>query len=362
MRKSGLVGLVSGLGLLLGAVESVSAQQVVYASKRPEGDTMNVDIYSSTIRSIREKRLTDNFYRDTKPNLSPDEKKIAYVSIRNGRENIFVMNSDGTEQKMLVKGSLSMHNEYRQLRWSPDSKKLVYVSKEHATMRHQWNTEAYVINTETMERNRLTHNKTRDGWPNWDPNGSWIYFEAERDWKINIYRIKPDGTGEERLTNVEGFVGKRPVVSPDGNTIIYETNRTSMSRGKSPTNLWMMDADGSNQRPLVEGAHSDVDAVFNSTGSAIAFSSDRFTERGKLDKNYEIMKINLDGSGLTRLTEREGSDTSPRWTGSAIFFLSDMKDINGKKQVMYMDETGGSLREVSLPGVASNQLSYYGIK
>ena len=67
----------------------------------------------------------------------------------------------------------------------------------------------------------------------------------------------------------------------------------------------------------------------------IAFSSDR-------DGNWEIYAINVDGSGLTRLTDQHGEDSSPRWSpdGQRILFQSDR---DGNHEIFLMNADGSAV-------------------
>jgi len=90
---------------------------------------------------------------------SPEQTKIVFSSERDGNEEIYVMNADGSEQKRLtnnpaVDGSSS---------WSPDGKKIAFESKRAG------NLEIYVMNIDGSELKRLTRNRANDMLPSWSP-------------------------------------------------------------------------------------------------------------------------------------------------------------------------------------------------
>jgi hypothetical protein len=97
-----------------------------------------------------------------------------------------------------------------------------------------------------------------DGWdwdPDWQPGGGRIVFQSKEGPHWEIFAVNPDGTGLAALTRpVTTLVDElpsnvSPVWSPDGQYVAYLSNRMDNNEA-GPWRVWVMNADGSNQRPL----------------------------------------------------------------------------------------------------------------
>src|SRR5713226_4674476 len=66
-------------------------------------------------------------------------------------------------------------------------------------------------------------------------DGKWIVFTSERNGPTNIYRIRPDGSGLEKLTDDDGF-DDQASLSPDDNQLAFVS-----TRGSGTTNIWILD-------------------------------------------------------------------------------------------------------------------------
>jgi TolB protein len=92
--------------------------------------------------------------------------------------------------------------------------------------------------------------------PAWSPAGDQIAFVARGD-NDEIYLINADGSDLRRLTTNTWEWDKHPSWSPDGKQIVFWSNRDSGRR-----QFWVMNADGSNQRPLLASTYNDWDPIW----------------------------------------------------------------------------------------------------
>lgn len=99
--------------------------------------------------------------------------------------------------------------------------------------------------------------KTSSYDPAWSPKGEWIAFVSNNSGNDEIYRVSPDGALVEQLTYNDWEWDKHPTWSPDSTQIVFFSNR-----GTSRRQLWVMNADGSNQRPLLTSEGEDWDPVW----------------------------------------------------------------------------------------------------
>jgi Tol biopolymer transport system component len=152
-----------------------------------------------------------------------------------------------------------------------------------------------------------------------------VAFTSARDGQFQIYVMDADGSNQTRLTNnPEGDYG--PAWSPDGTKLAY----TSRRGGKLEVRL--MNADGSGQTTLSHGGGDDLSPAWSPDGTRLALASNR-------DGNFEIYSTNVDGSGQTRLTNNAAGDFGPVWSpdGTKLAFVSDRDDGNAELYLMNAD-------------------------
>ncbi|MEJ7862325.1 MAG: Calx-beta domain-containing protein, partial [Pyrinomonadaceae bacterium] len=205
--------------------------------------------------------------------------KIAFTSVRDGNEEIYAMNADGSEQTRLTNNAAADGSPA----FSPDGSKIAFASDRDG------NAEIYVMNADGSGQTRLTNNAAGDVYPAFSPDGSKIAFSSSRDGNFEIYVMNADGSGQTRLTN-NAQTDYDPAFSPDGSKIAFTSARDGNDE------IYVMNADGSGQTRLTNNAQTDYQPAFSPDGSKIAFASAR--DGG----NAEIYVMNADGSGQTRLT------------------------------------------------------------
>ena len=140
----------------------------------------------------------------------------------NGRSAVYVLPSTGGKPRLVTpKFPSYLHG------WSPDGKWLVYTGgrkpADNPTAADKY--DIYKIAADgTGEEIRLTTSDGLSDGPEFSPNGQWIYFNSTRTGLMQLWRMKPDGTAQEQLTN-DGFNDWFPHVSPDGKWIVFISYR-----------------------------------------------------------------------------------------------------------------------------------------
>ena len=94
------------------------------------------------------------------------------------------------------------------------------------------------MNADGSGQRRLTRDARNSATPAWSPDGRKIAFEGGRDGTNGVYVVNADGSGQRRLARN----GRAPAWSPDGRTIAFF----------SDTKIYLMNADGSEHRPLTK--------------------------------------------------------------------------------------------------------------
>jgi len=119
--------------------------------------------------------------------------------------------------------------------FSPDGSRIAFVSLRDG------NAEIYVMNADGTGATRVTNDPQPDGRPAFTPDGQALVFHSARTaGKQQVWTVNLDGTGLTQLTR--DSVNSTPTVSPDGQTIAYVSTRNKDS------DIWLMARDGSNQR------------------------------------------------------------------------------------------------------------------
>jgi Tol biopolymer transport system component len=173
------------------------------------------------------------------------------------------------------------------------------------------NPEIYVMNPDGQNQRRLTNNPASDHSPLWSFDGKRIAFVSGRNWILgyDIYVMDANGRNQRRLTN-NRHKDFQPSWSPDGKRIAFISDRDGhVHEGWSTDEIYVMDADGSNQQRLTNHPNNDYSPSWSSDSKRIAFVSHR-------DGNGEIYMIDADGGNLQNLTNNPRSDVSPAWLNS----------------------------------------------
>lgn len=150
-----------------------------------------------------------------------------------------------------------------------------------------------------------------------------IYFRTTRDGNGNIYSMNADGSDQRPLTTMatdESY----PSVSRDGTRIVFTSNMTD---------VWIINADGSGLTNVTSDAAYDFAPKFSPDGKTIVYFSQN-------SSGYDIYTIPVTGGARTQLTTAEGNDDSPRFSpdGSKIIFRSN-RDGNYDLYIMNADGT-----------------------
>ena len=271
--------------LELGLSESsVRLSRIVFTSDRDGND----EIYVMNADGSSQTRLTENDVYDSYPSWSPDGSRIAFFSNRDDDDEIYVMNADGSGQINLTNNDVGDWN----LSWSPDGSRIAFTSERDG------NYEIYVMNADGSGQIRLTED-ANDWEPSWSPDGSRIAFFSERDGNYEIYVMNADGSGQIRLTDTD-HRDWDPSWSPDGSRITFVSERDGNPE------IYVMNADGSGQINLTNNDAGDWNLSWSPDGSRIAFHSYR-------DGNHDIYVMNPDGSGQTNLANNAAGDWDPDW-------------------------------------------------
>ena len=226
------------------------------------------------------------------PQLSPSGKQIAFVVDRadwkaNRRVgHIFRINIDGTNQVQLTFGERGESSP----RWSPDGKSIAFTARRDPDSANQ----IYVLYAEGGEARKITSHATATGNITWAPDGNSIYFtapdaksaeERERDrvqddvyaFEENNYKQRHLWTTDlegktKRLTDGTWSVGNYEL-SADGARIAMHRMPSPLLEFTDRSEVWLMNADGSNAKQLTTNMVPEGNAALSPDGSTVLFTS-----------------------------------------------------------------------------------------
>jgi Tol biopolymer transport system component len=217
--------------------------------------------------------------------------------------------------------------------WSPTGAQIAFESNRHGDWNSYNDSDIYVMNANGTKVHELTFSNAFDGDPAWGRSGK-IAFESLRTGKGDVWTISPNGTGEKNLTaNSTAFDGD-PSWSPDGTKIVFTSERDG------DREVYVMNADGSNQTRLTTSPGFDENPSWSPDGSQIAFDTNR-------DGNLEIYAMNADGSNQHRVTNHPAIDAIPSYLPDGrIVFVSE-RIAKGQRRLFVVGPNGGAVKQIT---------------
>ena len=225
------------------------------------------------------------------PSWSPDGKKVAYVSFEDRKPVIYV-HELATGRRIAISNQKGNNSAPA---WSPDGKKLaISLSKDG-------NTQIYSINADGTGLSRLTRGNTIDTEPQYSADGRFIYFTSDRGGNPQIYRMSSEGEqaeGAKRITYKQGFVTS-PRISPDGKYLVYIANIGGAFR------LYILNLATGDSQSLTDGS-SDESPSFAANGRYVLYSM-------KVGGKRVLAAVSVDGNSKQVLSIPGYDVRQPSW-------------------------------------------------
>ena len=284
---------------------------ILFVSTRDGND----EIYKMNADGTNQIRLTDNPATDGGPNASPDGRKIAFHSNRDGDYDIYTMNLDGSGLFQITNNpGVDVLPAF-----SPDGTKIAFQStrtdskdvESRAAFQQGNDFDIWTVLAGGSNPSQATNNPAFDYEPVWSPNGNFIMFTSDRDGNENLYGTSPNGTDIFQLTEdpADDFAGD---ISPDGTFIYWSSNRGDRY------NIWRAEwacSDSPSTCTLDANATSVTDRDAPISHPAVAPNGQMGVAEGQRTggSDFQIHFWDVTNPGAPRLLTTQATNHEPAW-------------------------------------------------
>ena len=190
----------------LTGIKGVFATKVAYVSAQNQGGDKLYRLVIADYDGENESVIMESTDPIMSPAWSPDSRRLAYVSFEGSKSSIQVQQLR-TGNRIAVSDEPGINGAPS---FSPDGRKLVITLGGI-----DGNLDIYTLDLASREKKRLTTHRAIDTEGTWSPDGETIYFTSDRSGGPQVYRVSANGGTPERVT-FEGSYNARPRLSPDG--------------------------------------------------------------------------------------------------------------------------------------------------
>lgn len=278
---------------------------------------------------------------------APDGKRLVFQSTRGDLkcDQIFTMNADGSDQKMVSTGKGRTTCGY----FLSDNKHIVYGSTHEAgdacppaadrSKGYVWavypSYDIFLATDAGKIEKKLTDAPGYDAEATVNWKTKKMVYTSMASGDLDLWTMKEDGSGKKQVTKSTGYDGGA-VMSRDGKKLVWRANHPGspdlMKRYKDllaenlttpmKMEIFVSDADGKNVKQVTNFGCASFAPTFTPDGKKILFSSNKHECDGR---KFELFLMNVDGSGLEQVTQFGGFTSFPEFSpdGKRLVFASD---------------------------------------
>ncbi|MBL8154514.1 MAG: PD40 domain-containing protein [Anaerolineae bacterium] len=252
-----------------------------------------------------------------RPDLSPDGSQVVY----SGWPGLYIYDLTTHTVQQITDAERDSHAV-----WSPDGRSIIFVNSR------DFFSALYRYDVVSGQRQQLTDYQN-DLEPDWSPDGQRVVFTTSRDGFQELYTMRPDGTDLQRLTNNTGLNDLLARYSPDGRTIAYMTN---YSVGDDSGEIWVMNADGTQQRQITRNSYYDSQPIWSPNGRYIVFTG------ATPDTSTDLFVYDFQTEFVRQITAQPTIDAAPVWSPDSEWIAFVSYTADGLQSRIYIVRPDGS--------------------
>lgn len=320
----------------LGTWKSVGAEGLVIGQVQRAGGNITVSFYLYTPNDGRQlaaqrftvpanewravaHRIADVIYERLTGEPGAFFTRLAYVTQTGKTYRLNVSDSDGANPQVVV----SSRQPLMSPAWSPDGRKLAYVSFESGR------SAVFLQDLVTGKRERLAFFSGINSAPAFSPDGRYLAMSLSKTGNPEIH-VMDLGSRSLRQVTRNPAIDTEPSWSPDGRYIVFTSDRSGTPQ------LYRVSVTGGDERRLTFSGSYNGSASYAPRGGVIAFVH-------RAGGVYSLARINDDGTGMQTL-DRAANNESPSFSPNGRMIL--YATLRGGRQVLAATSVDGQVKQL----------------